>query len=554
MEMFCRQCEQTYNAVACNKMGVCGKKPEVSNLQDLLIHALKALAVYGKMARELGQKDTSTDFFVMEGVFMTLTNVNFDPETIIQEIHKAYKIKETLRKSVTKLAQEKDHSLPAKLPAVAHWVPSESREGLLKQASGVGLLSNPSLAPDLRSLREILLLGLKGLAAYAAHAYRLGKTDEVVTDFLYKALAALADEGLSAETLLSLILGCGEANLKCLEILDKAHTDHFGHPVPTTVKIGFQKGPAIIVSGHDLADLEQLLIQTEGKGVNIYTHGEMLPAHGYPGLKKYRHLVGHFGTAWQNQQKEFANIPAAILMTTNCIQEPHITYADRIYTTGAVGWPGINHIPEGFKKDFSAVIKRAESLGGFKNELFERDILVGFAHHAVLGVADKIIEAVKAGKIRHFFLIGGCDGARPGRNYFSKFAEQVPHDCLILTLACGKHRINRHEYGVTAGFPRLLDCGQCNDAYSAIVIAQALAKAFNCGVNDLPLSMIVSWYEQKAVVILLTLLFLGIKNIRLGPTLPAFITPNVLKILVDKFQIKPTGVVEEDLALALQNK
>ena len=549
MDMFCRQCEQTFRSQGCDKTGVCGKNPDVAALQDLLIHALEGLAVYGQAAREIGLKDSRVDEILMNGIFITVTNVNFDPEAIETHINLVYQTREKFKTTYRKAYQDKKGNATLKeFPKTTQWVPAESREGLLQQGRAVGLRSDPSLNEDIRSLREILLYGIKGMAAYAEHAFRLGAASDKVTDFLYKSLAALTDTSLNADALLSLILQCGEANLTCMEILDKAHTDHYGHPEPTKVSIGTQPGPAIIVSGHDLLDLEILLKQTEGKGVNIYTHGEMLPAHGYPQLKKYPHLVGHFGTAWQNQQNEFDNIPAVILMTTNCIQEPRPSYSERIYTTNVVGWPGVEHIPEkDGQKDFSPLIQKALALKGFKERVLEKELLVGFAHHAVLGVADKILAAVQAGKIRHFFLIGGCDGAKPGRNYFSQFAESVPEDCVILTLACGKHRINRHDYGEVAGLPRLLDCGQCNDAYSAIVIAQTLAKALDCGVNDLPLSLIVSWYEQKAVVILLTLLFLGIKNVHLGPSLPAFISPNVLNILVEKFQIKPTGDAQADL-------
>ena len=406
---------------------------------------------------------------------------------------------------------------------------------------------------DIRSLLEIILYGLKGMAAYADHAFILGKTDETVMGALYKGLAAMQDKTLSADALVALAMELGQANLKCMELLDNAHTSTFGNPTPTKVTTGVKKGPAIIISGHDLHDLKQLLEQTKGTGVNIYTHGEMLPAHGYPELNKYPHLAGHFGTAWQNQQKEFDGVPAAILFSTNCIQRPMHSYKDRLFTTGLVAWPEIEHIEESNgKKDFSAVIKKAVALGGFSNSTTGKELLVGFGHNTILSLADKIIAAVKNKTIRHFFLIGGCDGARPGRNYYTEFAQKVPADSIILTLACGKFRFNDLDFGTVGEFPRLLDIGQCNDAYSAIKVAAALAKAFNCGLNELPLSLILSWYEQKAVVILLTLLSLGIKNIRLGPTLPAFISPNVLNILVEKFAIKPITTPEEDLTQILQ--
>ena len=415
-------------------------------------------------------------------------------------------------------------------------------------------MADKNLNEDIRSLREILLYGLKGMAAYADHAFILGKKDDEVNSFFYKGLAALCDDSLGAEELIALNMEFGKVNLKCLEILDAAHTERFGNPTPTKVSLAIKKGPAIVVSGHDLLDLEQLLKQTEGKGINIYTHGEMLPAHGYPGLNKYSHLAGHFGGAWQDQQNDFDGVKAAILMTTNCIQKPKPSYEDRIFTTGLVRWPGVTHITDtNNEKDFSTVIDKALELGGL-DATEGKDILVGFAHNAVLGVADKVISAVKAGKIKHFFLVGGCDGAKPGRNYYTDLAQKVPKDSVILTLACGKFRFNTLEFGDIDGIPRLLDCGQCNDAYSAIKIAVALAGAFDCDVNELPLSIILSWYEQKAVCILLTLLSLGIKNMRLGPSLPAFVSSNVLNVLVDKFGIKPTTTPDVDLNDILNKK
>jgi hydroxylamine reductase len=435
-----------------------------------------------------------------------------------------------------------------KLPDVVNWKPADSLEGLIEQGKYAGIMSGPDLNPDIRSLQEILLYGIKGMAAYADHAFILGKIDPQINSFFYKGLAALADEKLSADDLIALIMEFGKVNLRCLELLDKAHNEHFGAPVPTKVSLGVKKGPAIIVSGHDLDDLKQLLEQTEGAGINIYTHGEMLPAHGYPELKKHKHLSGHFGSAWQNQQTEFDGIPAVILMTTNCLQKPKDSYEDRIFTTGLVAWPGLEHIyAQNNKKDFSLLIKKAKDLGGFKEDKTEKEILVGFAHNTVLGLADKIIDAVKSGKIKHFFLIGGCDGAKPGRNYYTEFAQKTPADSIIPTLACGKFRFNSLDFGYIGEFSRLLDCGQCNDAYSAIKIALTLTQAFGCSVNDLPLSLILSWYEQKAVCILLTLLSLGIKNIRIGPTLPAFVSPNVLNILVEKFGLKPVTTPDNDL-------
>ena len=553
-KMFCRQCEQTVQGVACTMQGVCGKDAQTTILQDLLIHAMKGIAIYGNMARELGIRDKETDLFIKEGLFTTVTNVNFDPERLKEFLMRAYEIKEKIKRLFFQEYKKRSGmDFGARLPAAADWKPASTIEGLVNQGMQVGVLSWSAPDEDSRSLQELLLYGLEGMAAYADHASVLGLEDEEVNAYFHKALAKLAEDNLSVEELLAMNMEFGKVNFKCLELLDKANTGHFGNPVPTKVKLGVKKGPAIIVSGHDLLDLEQLLQQTEGKvleggkGINIYTHGEMLPAHGYPALNKYKHLSGHFGTAWQNQQKEFAGVSAAILMTTNCIQRPHDIYKDRIFTTGLVAWPGVAHIPGFNKKDFTPVIKKALELGGFPQDNIDNEILVGFAHNAVLGVADKVIEAVKEKKIRHFFLIGGCDGAKPGRNYYTEFAQNVPQDCVILTLACGKFRFNSLEFGDIGGIPRLLDAGQCNDSYSAIKIALALADAFKCGVNDLPLSLILSWYEQKAVCILITLLSLGIKNIRIGPSLPAFISPNVLKVLIEKFGVKPITTPDEDL-------
>ncbi|HOQ82363.1 MAG TPA: hydroxylamine reductase, partial [bacterium] len=386
------------------------------------------------------------------------------------------------------------------------------------------------------------------------HAWILGHKDEEVNSFFYKGLSAIADEDISSEDLVGMVLECGKVNLKCMEMLDRGHTNRFGNPVPTKVFLGTKKGPAIVVSGHDLFDLEQLLEQTEDTGINIYTHGEMLPAHGYPELKKYRHLVGHYGTAWQNQQREFDSFPGPILMTTNCIQKPRPSYIERIFTTGLVGWPGVKHIAgTNSSKDFTPIIEAAKKVGGFPEDKPGKEITVGFAHNAVLSIADRIVDAVKKGHIKRIFLVGGCDGAKPGRNYYTQFAQTIPDDCLILTLACGKFRFNNLDFGEINSIPRLIDCGQCNDAYSAIIIAKALADAFGCSVNELPLSLILSWYEQKAVCILLTLFSLGIKNIRLGPTLPAFLSENVLKILIENFNVKPITTVEADLKEILGN-
>jgi len=551
MHMFCYQCEQTSNGQACTRVGVCGKSPKVSLLQDLLQHELKGIGVLGHRLRELGYANGRTDHFVIEALFTTVTNVDFDPQRLKGWIDQAYRIKETLKEKFHEHYLKKNgRAFSGLLPEAVEFIPAGTIEGLLKQGAMAGIMANPQLNPDIRSLRELLTYGLKGMAAYADHAGILGETDEVVNAFFYKALAALVDDGLNVADLVEMNMELGRVNFRCMEILDKGNTSRFGHPVPTAVDLGVKKGPAIMVSGHDLLDLYELLRQTEGRGIQIYTHGEMIPAHGYPGLKKFSHLAGNYGGAWQDQQKEFERFPGAILMTTNCIQKPKPVYMDRIFTTGLVAWPGVVHIPD--RRDFSPLIAKALELGGFPSDEPGKTITVGFGHQAVLGAAEQVVAAVKAGKIRHFFLIGGCDGAKLGRNYYSEFAEKVPADCLILTLACGKYRFNKLDFGTIGGLPRLMDVGQCNDAYSAVRIAQSLAKAFGVGVNELPLSLVLSWYEQKAVVVLLTLLALGIRNIRLGPTLPAFISANVLKVLVEKFAITPIGTAEEDIRLCLQ--
>lgn len=551
--MFCYQCEQTAKGKGCTLQGVCGKSPEVAALEDLLIYVLKGISVYAHKARELGAKEKAIDLFVIEGLFTTITNVDFDTERLQEILLKGYEIQKKAR-ALYLDAYKKQHGrdFEGALPAATEWKPTTDLKGLIDQGMGVGIFSDVSLNEDIRSLRELLIYGMKGMAAYADHANVLGREDEEVTAWFHKGLEAVTNDHLTVEQLVGLNMEFGKVNLKCMELLDKAHTDHFGNPLPTPVFIGVKKGPAIVVSGHDLFDLEQLLQQTEDKGISIYTHSEMLPAHGYPGLKKYKHLVGNYGGAWQDQAKEFDAFPGAILMTTNCIQQPRETYKNRIFTTGLVAWPGVKHIEAvNGKKDFTPVIEAAIKAGGFKEDILGKSILTGFGHHAVLGVAGKVIEAVKAGQLRHFFLVGGCDGAKPGRNYYTEFAQAVPKDCVILTLACGKYRFNKLEFGDIGGIPRLLDMGQCNDAYSAIQVAVALAKAFNCGVNELPLSLILSWYEQKAVCILLSLLSLGIQNIRIGPSLPAFVSPNVLSVLVKTFNIKPITTPKEDLAAIL---
>jgi hydroxylamine reductase len=541
--MFCYQCEQTAKGEGCTKLGVCGKQPEVAALQDLLIYALKGLSLLGVEGRKVGVNDYDVNIFTCKAAFSTLTNVNFDPKRFVKLINRCVELRESLRKKIGAAGGNVDFP---KGPAAFR--PAPSLDELVKQGEAVGLKSDPDTDPDILALQHTLLFGIKGLCAYADHAQILGKEDDKVYAFVQEGLAATLIKDLTLDDWVGLVLKCGEINLRAMELLDSANTGTYGHPVPTKVPLGVRKGKAILVSGHDLKDLEEILKQSNGKGINVYTHGEMLPAHGYPELKKYPHFYGHFGTAWQNQIREFGKFPGAIVMTTNCIQKPQESYNSNIFTTGLVGWPGISHIAD---KDFSGVIEKALALPGFAEDMNGREVMCGFGHNAVMGVADNVIEAVRSGAIKHFFLVAGCDGAKPGRNYYTRFVEQVPKDCVVLTLACGKFRFFDKDLGDIGGIPRLLDIGQCNDAYSAIQIAGALAKAFNVGVNELPLSMILSWYEQKACAILLTLLHLGIKDIRLGPSLPAFITPNVLDVLVKNFNIMPISTPEEDLKAIL---
>jgi hydroxylamine reductase len=541
--MFCYQCEQTAKGEGCTSIGVCGKQPDVAALQDLLLHALKGLSLYFVAGQKVGVIDHDVNAFTCEAIFSTLTNVNFDPDRFVQLINRCVVLRDSLKEKVKEAGGDVDFKEDA-----ATFKPETGLDGLVKQGEAVGVKSDPDVDPDINSLRQVLIYGIKGVAAYADHARILKKEDERVYAFINEGLAATLDKDLTVDNLVGLVLKCGEINLRAMELLDAANTETYGHPVPTKVPLGAKKGKAILVSGHDLKDLEEILKQSEGKGINIYTHGEMLPCHGYPELKKYPHFYGHYGTAWQNQAKEFAAFPGAILMTTNCIQKPKDIYKDNIFTTGLVGWPGVTHIAD---KDFTMVIEKALELPGFPEDTNGRSVMVGFARNAVLGVADKIIEAVKGKALRHFFLVAGCDGAKPGRNYYTEFVDKIPRDCVVLTLACGKFRFFDKDLGDIGGIPRLLDVGQCNDAYSAIQIAVALANAFECGVNDLPLSIILSWYEQKAVAILLTLFHLGIKDIRLGPTLPAFITPNVLDVLVKNFNIMPISTVDEDIKAIL---
>lgn len=514
--MFCFQCEQMAGCTGCTgRAGVCGKQADTANLQDELTGALIALArtIQGKqtISAQISKQ-------IVDGLFTTVTNVNFNDMTIRQRIN-----------------------------AIHRELPAGTADYDMKKVWDA--------QEDIRSLKSLILFGIRGMAAYAYHAMILGYTDAQLDAFFVKALCAVGEDTWGMDELLPIVLEVGEKNLACMALLDKANTQTYGTPTPTTVPLTVEKGPFIVVTGHDLYDLKCLLEQTKGKGIAIYTHGEMLPAHGYPELKKYPHLKGNFGTAWQSQQKEFDNIPAPILFTTNCLMPPRPSYADRVFTTEVVSYPEMVHIDE--KRDFTPVIEKALELGGYaEDQPFTginggHTVTTGFGHGTILSVADQVVDAVKSGAIRHFFLVGGCDGARPGRNYYTEFVKQTPPDTVILTLACGKYRFNDLDLGTIGGLPRLMDVGQCNDAYGAIQVAVALAKAFDCEVNELPLSMVLSWYEQKAVCILLTLLYLGIQNIRLGPTLPAFLSPNVLQFLVERYHIAPISTPEEDLKAIL---
>ena len=527
--MFCFQCEQTAGCAGCTgKAGVCGKTTEVAELQDQLTGALVGLS---RAVDNAPDANEGTWRLMIEGLFTTVTNVSFNEKTI--------------RELIDRVHEEKARLVPGCSGCGSRCGRNDDYD--------MNLLWNAG--EDIRSLKSLILFGVRGMAAYAHHAMMLGYADEEVNHFFAKALFAVGEDW-GMDELLPIVMEVGEKNLQCMALLDKANTESYGTPTPVTVPLTVEKGPFIVITGHDLHDLKLLLEQTAGKGVNIYTHGEMLPAHGYPELKKYPHLKGNFGTAWQNQQKEFADIPAPVLFTTNCLMPPKASYADRVFTTAVVSYPEITHIGE--DKDFTPVIEKALALGGYNEDKpftginGGSTVVTGFGHGAVLSVAEQVIEAVKSGAIRHFFLVGGCDGARPGRNYYTEFVKKTPADTVVLTLACGKFRFNDLDLGTIGGLPRLMDVGQCNDAYGAVKIALALAEAFGCGVNDLPLSMVLSWYEQKAVCILLTLLHLGIKNIRLGPTLPAFVSPNVLNYLVENFGIAPITTPEEDLKVLLK--
>ena len=561
-EMFCYQCEQTANGKGCTRQGVCGKTPEIANLQDLLIFQLKGISCYGKILLDQGEKlDKGVISFIENCLFTTLTNVNFDSEVHVKLLKEAQKIKDELRQQIGGVATENIY--------MSYRLPQEKSE-MLRTAEVAGIMYDQDLDEDIRSLRQLIIYGLKGISAYGHQARELGYFSDAVDDFYVEALSAVTDDNMTVEELIRLSMKAGEMALAVMKTLDEANTQTYGNPTPHAVSTTLKAGPFIIVSGHDFHDLEMLLQQSAGTGVNIYTHGEMLPGHGYEGLKKYPHLIGNFGGAWQDQQKQFDNLPGCILMTTNCLMRPRESYKDRIYSTNVVGWDGVKYIGKNAngEKDFSELIHQALELGGYYEDQdvqpiepsdcpichLSSELLTGFAHEATLSHAGEIVQAVKDGKIRHFFLIGGCDGARPGRNYYTEFAELVPEDCVILTLACGKYRFNKIDFGTVAGLPRLLDVGQCNDAYSAVRIATALADAFDTDVNSLPLSLILSWYEQKAVAVLLALLSLGIKNIYLGPILPAFLSPNVVQYLVDTFQLHLISNAEDDIKTCLKQE
>ena len=551
--MFCYQCEQTSQGQGCQVVGVCGKDENSATLQDLLIHAVKGISQYAHEARLLGAADAEIDAFTIEAIFATLTNVNFDEDRMAGLVYQAAAVRDQA-KALYLEAAKKAGLAGAAMAGPAAWQPASTREALLAQGREqlipAAFLVDGLFRPEnkeAKNLEELVIYGLKGVAAYAFHAMAMGSSAPAAYATLHETLAELTRPHTVAE-LLGLAMKVGELNYAVLEQLDRAHTETFGNPVPAQVRLHPLKGKAIVVSGHDLHDLYQLLLQTEGLGINIYTHGEMLPAHGYPRLKAFKHLAGNYGGAWIDQADDFDAFPGAVLMTSNCIQQPKASYKARIFTAGPVAWPGVQHIAG---TDFAPVIAAALAAPGYPEDGPADSITTGFGHNAVLGVAGAVIDAVKSGALKRFFLIGGCDGARSGRSYYTELAEQVPQDCVILTLACGKYRFNKQEFGTLGGLPRLLDLGQCNDAYSALKIAQALAGAFDCGVNDLPLSLVLSWYEQKAVAILLTLLWLGVRNIRIGPTLPAFLSPAVLDLLHENYNLMPTTTAEADLAAML---
>jgi len=553
--MFCFQCEQTRRTEAgsgcTGPKGVCGKDEVTADLQDLLIYQLKGIGQYRTRLGALGRPDREADSIVLFDLFATLTNVNFDHNRFVALIAEAAKVRDRLR-AAYEAACLAAGKTPELLNGPASFVPADTLPGLLAQAGAHGVGAGvEKVGADVVGLRGLLLFGLKGTAAYTHHAQVFGVMPDAVTDGIAHALDFLAGDPTDLNVMLDEALALGHCNFAAMEALDAANTGTFGTPAPTPVRITPIAGKAILVSGHDLRDLGAILEATKDTGINVYTHGELLPAHGYPKLRAHPHLAGNFGGAWQNQHNDFAAFPGPIVMTSNCMIEPQPTYRNRMFTSGPAGWPGLRHIDSG---DFRLVVKAAHALPGFAASEPERTIAAGFGHHAVLGVADKVVEAVKSGALSHFFLIGGCDGATPGRNYYTEFAEAVPKDSMILTLGCAKYRFHEQEFGTVAGLPRLLDCGQCNDAYSALVIAKALAEAFKCGVNELPLSLIISWFEQKAVAVFLSLLALGVRNVRLGPTLPAFLTPALLDVLIQRFGVLPITTADADLKAALQRQ
>jgi len=542
--MYCNQCEQTAKGIACTVSGACGKTEDVAALQDLLTNAVRGLATVAVEAERLGIDTLEAGRFTADSLFTTLTNVDFDAESIASKVDEAVALRSALAQKVTAAGgsfSTDDRHIT--------FVPAAGLDEKVAQGELFGEPWDTTRDEDVQSLQEITLYGMRGIGAYAHHAAVLGQEDPSIYSYMFKALAAFDDKNLGVSEWVALALEAGEVNLRTMEILDAGNTQTYGTPTPTAVKLGHKAGKAILISGHDLADVAAVLEATQGTGVNVYSHGEILPAHAYPELHKYPHFAGHYGTAWQNQLKEFDAFPGAILLTTNCLMPPRESYKSRVFTSGPVQFPGVTHLT---RDDFGPLVAKALELPGFAEDVNTGEVLVGFGHNTVLSVAPTVIEAVKSGAIRHFFLVGGCDGAKPGRNYFTDFVEQTPDDTIVLTLACGKFRFFDKQLGEIGGLPRLMDVGQCNDAYSAIKIAVALAGAFECDVNDLPLSLIISWYEQKAVAILLTLLHLGIKDIRLGPSLPAFVSPNVLNVLVENFDIKPIAeTAEADLATIL---
>ncbi len=548
--MFCEQCEQTASGQGCHQWGACGKSPEVNAVQDLLMYCVRSIAPVALRAKALHLSTAAVDRFTTEAIFATMTNVNFDAKRFSAYIRRTIAHRQALKDQVQAAVDA-----PQSWPAIASYTPDfEDNLSIQGQDLALQFISQAGADVDIFSLKLTVLYGIKGVASYAFHAQELGQTDDRVYEFIYEALAALDQSDLTLTDWVNLALQVGEINLRTMELLDAGHTGAYGHPIPTPVPLNARAGKAILVSGHDIPQLEAVLKQTLNTGITVYTHGELLPAHGYPQLKAaYPHLYGHYGTAWQNQTRDFAKFPGAVIITTNCLMPPHEHYEDKLFCVGPVGYPGLQIIPPGLDgvPDYAPAIQKALALPGFATDTPDRQVTTGFARNAVLGVADQVLAAVKAGKIRHFFLIGGCDGAKPDRNYYTELVEKVPDDCVILTLACGKFRFFDQDLGNIDGIPRLLDVGQCNDAYSAIQIAIALAQALEVEVNQLPLSMILSWYEQKAIAILLTLLYLGIEDIRLGPTLPAFISPNVLQLLSDRYHLQPITSPEADLAACL---